>query len=371
MGEWPLQPDASGLTDSQSTLDNQRDNIYLSVSKVSKVNFNHKQRSQIKGIMSDLPELPLFEEIQDISTSPSFFTYTQDEFNKTWSSYETEASSKNLWESPTKASPPSGGSVNSSAKSSPSRDEWDPMLWNVTLTKYVELGQDMQTETDITGKFPELETPVSHLTYLANTYLEQGIATVSSVYTSPYVNQSSTYESVSMSNDNHFDVSGCFSASDELSLPPELQTSVQGSNLLPLCPTFRGRKTTGSRQLAAEGSGCRGKLLSEASQLAEHKAADDSMIHKNGSQKRASNQIKKNSETGPFLDLGRKRMMKNVMRANKSDSKYLLLKEALKQLKELKSVNRNLMRLKSSERNQLFEARQEINTLKLQLQLVH
>jgi len=64
-------------------------------------------------------------------------------------------------------------------------------------------------------------------------------------------------------------------------------------------------------------------------------------------------------------------MMKNVMRANKSDSKYLLLKEALKQLKELKSVNRNLMRLKSSERNQLFEARQEINTLKLQLQLVH
>jgi len=64
-------------------------------------------------------------------------------------------------------------------------------------------------------------------------------------------------------------------------------------------------------------------------------------------------------------------MMKNVMRANKSDSKHLLLKEALKQIRDLKSVNRNLMRLKSSDKNQLSEARQEIQTLKLQLQLAH
>lgn len=169
----------------------------------------------------------------------------------------------------------------------------------------------------------------------------------------------------------HVPGTGAQHTSDELSLPPELQTSIQGSNLLPLCPTFRARKTTGSRQLAAEGSGSRGKLLSEESQLADHNIAYDSMNHKNGSQKQASNQIKKNSETGPFLDLGRKRMMKNVMRANKSDSKHLLLKEALKQIRDLKSVNRNLMRLKSSDKNQLSEARQEIQTLKLQLQLAH
>jgi len=41
-------------------------------------------------IMSDLPELPLFEEIKDISNSSDFFTYTQDEFNKAWSYYEDE-----------------------------------------------------------------------------------------------------------------------------------------------------------------------------------------------------------------------------------------------------------------------------------------
>ena len=35
--------------------------------------------------MSDLPELNLFEEIQGIANSSDFYTYTQDEFNKTWS----------------------------------------------------------------------------------------------------------------------------------------------------------------------------------------------------------------------------------------------------------------------------------------------
>lgn len=126
--------------------------------------------------MSDLPELPLFEEIEDISTSPNFFTYTQDEFNKTWSYYESEATttqsaSKSLWDTP-----PSGGQspvTNTSAKASPTRDAWDPMLWNMTLTKYVEISQ----ETEVVGRLPELETPISHLTCLANMYLEQGLNT--------------------------------------------------------------------------------------------------------------------------------------------------------------------------------------------------
>lgn len=90
--------------------------------------------------MSDLPDLPLFEEIEDISTSKNFLTYTQEEFNKTWNYYETESmppEEKSLWNSPVRNQTSSPAST--SGKSSPTRDEWDPMLWNMTLTKYVEL----------------------------------------------------------------------------------------------------------------------------------------------------------------------------------------------------------------------------------------
>lgn len=91
--------------------------------------------------MSDLPELNLFEEIQGIANSSDFYTYTQEEFNKTWSHYEDETSGEMKGVSrvgtPTSShhmpTPPSSG------KSSPTRDTWDPMLWHTRSMEEVEL----------------------------------------------------------------------------------------------------------------------------------------------------------------------------------------------------------------------------------------
>lgn len=110
--------------------------------------------------MSDLPELPLFEEIKDISNSSDFFTYTQDEFNKTWSYYEDETSSdskpSSVWNSPTR----NAVSPTFPTKTSPTRDTWDPMLWNINLTKYVELNLEDDVQL---RKLPVLETPITPL----------------------------------------------------------------------------------------------------------------------------------------------------------------------------------------------------------------
>merc|ERR1711892_1084975 len=109
--------------------------------------------------MSDLPELPLFEEIKDISNSSDFFTYTQDEFNKTWSYYEDEtmdSKTSGLWTTPTR----NAVSPTFPTKTSPTRDTWDPMLWNINLTKYVEL--NLEDDVQI-RKLPVLETPITPL----------------------------------------------------------------------------------------------------------------------------------------------------------------------------------------------------------------
>jgi len=92
--------------------------------------------------MSDLPELNLFEEIQGIANSSDFYTYTQDEFNKTWSYYEDETAMdtkehpSNLWSTPSRSIPPTPPS---SGKSSPTRDAWDPMLWHTRSLEEAEL----------------------------------------------------------------------------------------------------------------------------------------------------------------------------------------------------------------------------------------
>lgn len=93
--------------------------------------------------MSDLPELNLFEEIQGIANSADFYTYTQDQFDKTWSYYEEESamdtkeSGGGEWRTSTPVSrlptPPSSG------KSSPTRDAWDPMLWHTRTLEEAEL----------------------------------------------------------------------------------------------------------------------------------------------------------------------------------------------------------------------------------------
>jgi len=101
--------------------------------------------------MADLPELPLFEEIQGISNSSGQFC--QDEHNKVWYSYEEESSAESKTDQWQSSSP---RPTYTSKVSSPTRDTWDPMLWNINLTTYVDLHlQQVQVR-----KRPILETPL-------------------------------------------------------------------------------------------------------------------------------------------------------------------------------------------------------------------
>ena len=106
--------------------------------------------------MSDLPALQLFEEIQGLSNSMDFFSYTKEDLNKTWSLYDDDSNmepkEQNTEKSPT---------TTFSGKSSPTRDTWDPMLYNVNLTTYVELSMDCE-DVQVRSK-PMLETPITPL----------------------------------------------------------------------------------------------------------------------------------------------------------------------------------------------------------------
>ena len=105
--------------------------------------------------MSDLPALQLFEEIQGLSNSMDFFSYTKEDLNKTWSLYDDDSKMESK-EQNTEKSP----ATTFSGKSSPNRDAWDPMLYNVNLTTYVGLSND--DEVFFYSK-PMLETPVTPL----------------------------------------------------------------------------------------------------------------------------------------------------------------------------------------------------------------
>jgi len=77
--------------------------------------------------LSDLPELHLFEEIQDVSTNSDFFTYTKEQFNQTWSHFQSESSLDNSTSSLWKVATPRSSS-SSSVLNTPERDAWDPNL---------------------------------------------------------------------------------------------------------------------------------------------------------------------------------------------------------------------------------------------------
>lgn len=81
--------------------------------------------------MSEILHLPLLEEIQDIATCGDFYSFTKDEFNKTWADYEegkevgVESATQTLWSVEKEGSPSAETTL---GHGSPYRDEWDPML---------------------------------------------------------------------------------------------------------------------------------------------------------------------------------------------------------------------------------------------------
>jgi len=109
--------------------------------------------------MSDLPALQLFEEIQGLSNSADFYNYNKEDPNKTWSLYDEDCSkASSFWNSSNNQNNNSPSSF--SGKSSPTRDTWDPMLYNINLTTYLELNMDEDVQV---RKQPVLETPITPL----------------------------------------------------------------------------------------------------------------------------------------------------------------------------------------------------------------
>jgi len=131
--------------------------------------------------MSDLPALQFFEEIQGLSNSMDFFSYTKEDLTKTWSLYDDDSKMESK-EQNTEKSP----ATTFSGKSSPNRDAWDPMLYNVNLTTYV----DLSTEDEVYFySKPMLETPITPLPGLEDL---QMFLTVSQTSDQSRVRQTST-----------------------------------------------------------------------------------------------------------------------------------------------------------------------------------
>jgi len=316
-----------------------------------------KLSSAIALTMSDLPELPLFEEIEDISNSSDFFTYTQDEFNKTWSYYEDEATSESktsgLWTTPVR----NVVSPTFPNKTSPTRDTWDPMLWNINLTKYVEL--NLEDDVQI-RKLPELETPITPLPMEEDSNLNTVSKPVTSV-----LDESSKLIGTTLSVPDVF-------MSDDVS------TSIFGSNQIPLTEErSRSKSPSVSRKLVRPPSprSLRRKLFTKESQIMSRRKGFNCQMK--GIQKvnfpivkkSTQNRKRKLYEMGPFSDPTKERERMNALNAKRNrDRKKSLIGDAEQQILKLKSLNKKLLKDATMDKKKLDAAQREIKLLKSRLQ---
>jgi len=304
--------------------------------------------------MSDLPELPLFEEIKDISNSSDFFTYTQDEFNKTWSYYEDETISESktsgLWTTPTRniVSPTFPN------KTSPTRDTWDPMLWNIALTKYVEL--NLEDDVQI-RKLPVLETPITPLPM-------EDLNTVSSPVTS-VLDETSKLMATTLS-------------VPDVLMSDDVSTSIYGSNQIPLTQKrSRSESPSVSRKLVRPSSprSLRRKLFTKESQIMSRRKGFNCQTK--GIQKLNSLNVEKSTlsrktklyEMAPFSDPNKERERMNALNAKRNrDRKKTLIGNAQHQIMKLKSLNKKLLKDATTDKKKLSAAQREIKLLKSRLQ---
>lgn len=163
--------------------------------------------------MSDLPALQFFEEIQGLSNSMDFFSYTKEDLTKTWSLYDDDSKMESK-EQNTEKSP----ATTFSGKSSPNRDAWDPMLYNVNLTTYV----DLSTEDEVYFySKPMLETPITPLPGLEDL---QMFLTVSQTSDQSRVRQTSISRDGDQTRYQHQHCSGAFLAENRSgSLPQKVK----------------------------------------------------------------------------------------------------------------------------------------------------
>jgi len=306
--------------------------------------------------MSDLPELPLFEEIEDISNSSNFYTYTQDEFNKTWSYYEDEttsgAKSSSLWTTPVRNESPTFPN-----KTSPTRDTWDPMLWNINLNKYVEF--NLQDDVQI-RKLPELEAPITPLPMEEDSNLNTVSSPVTSVLdeTSKLIVTTLSVPDVFMSDD--------------------VSTSLVGSNQIPLTEErSRSKSPSVSRKLIRPPSprSLRRKLFTKESKIMSRRKGFNCQMK--GIQKvnfpilkkSKQNQKRKLYEMGPFSDPIKERERLNALNAKRNrDRKKTLIGNAQHEIFKLKTLNKKLLKDATMDKKKLSAAQREIKLLKSRLQ---
>jgi len=106
------------------------------------------------------PALGLFEEIQR-----DFYTFNKEDTNNSWSLYDEDccldSKTSTFWNSSNQQNNNNNNNSSSfSGKSSPTRDTWDPMLYNINLSTYLEL--NMEDDVEVRQQ-PVLETPITPL----------------------------------------------------------------------------------------------------------------------------------------------------------------------------------------------------------------
>lgn len=291
--------------------------------------------------MSDLPELNLFEEIQGIANSSDFYTFSQDEFNRTWSYYEDEnamdTKESNTWTRTTTPvnqmpTPPSSG------KSSPTRDAWDPMLWHTRSLEEVEL---RALAAELTPLSPPLSPAV--------------MTTVSSSEVTPVYEANASKLIVTTISAADLPVSGSVTGSNQIVLDDE-RSGVSSR---------RDPESTPSRTWQA-----RRKSSQKESQIVSRRRGINyppKTLSKMPAMK--SQGRKKLYEMKAFSDPLREKERQNAINAKKNrDKKKGLVGTVLQQIQQLKSVNDKLNKQSQEDKRKLLAAKKQIKLLKSKLE---
>lgn len=269
--------------------------------------------------MSALPELNLFEEIQGIANSSDFYTYTQEEFNKTWSHYEEESSVEATKSTRAREQASSLPTPPSSGKSSPTRDAWDPMLWHTRGLEEVEL----RALAELAASPP----------------LSPSVPSVSSCEVTMAVFEACasklTYPSLS---------------AGELPLP--------GGEPRPRQLELR-EGGPGEAEGGAQGQeGQEGQIVGGGRAPRHQHDASTKKVH----------QRKKLYEMKAFADPVKERERQNAINAKKNrDRKNSLVSESQSEISQLRGVNRKLSKEAVMNKRRLLAARREIKVLQLRL----
>jgi len=296
--------------------------------------------------MSDLPELNLFEEIQGLANSSHFYTYTQDEFNNTWSYYEDETDmdtkdhSTSFWVSPARNIPTSP----SSGKSSPTRDTWDPMLWHTRSLEEVELRA--------LAEMGPLSPPLSPVV----------MPTVSTISDVTPVFEANAAELIATTiSAAELSVSGSVTGSNQLLLSDKRSRSDRSES-----ETKSGNCLSGGQRTSRA---TWRKQSKKESQIVSRRRGINYPPKKLYNSFLSRRRTKKLYEMKPFADPLQERERQNAINAKKNrDKKKSIESHTQNEIDQLRALNKRLNKEAAMEKRKLYAARKEIKLLKSKLE---